>query len=194
MRHYRSEQEHTALAASSQPSLHAHKKHRRAEEEQTSCNNTEPTHCSHNPMLLGASRPVRRRRVFCAHGQTSRQCTWFPVPQTAIDARFQGRVSLLRNARQRIRRLPPFNSLIRILCLSASGEVLWADGCYHPLDRFTCDSMRGKKGWATLGWVMADGSLPLGQLDTVDPALAQYGYLPLVDDRDCSFRQFGQKD
>jgi hypothetical protein len=54
--------------------------------------------------------------------------------------------------------------------------------------------MRGKKGWATLGWLMADQSLPLGELDRVDPALAQYSYLPLVDDRDCSFRQFGQKD
>jgi hypothetical protein len=89
---------------------------------------------------------------------------------------------------------PPFNSPIRILCLSASGEVLWVDGFYHPIDRFTCDAMRGKKGWATLGWVMADGSFPLGELDAVDPALAQYGYLPFVDDRDCPFRQFGQKD
>jgi hypothetical protein len=44
--------------------------------------------------------------------------------------------------------------------------------------------MRGKKGWATLGWVMADGSLPLGELDAVDPALAQYHYLPRIDDRD----------
>jgi hypothetical protein len=55
---------------------------------------------------------------------------------------------------------------------------------HHPLDRCTCDSMRGKKGWAQLGWVVADGSLPLGELDVVDPALAQYGYLHLIDDRD----------
>jgi hypothetical protein len=89
---------------------------------------------------------------------------------------------------------PPFNSIIRILCLSASGEVLWADGFYHPLDRFTCDSMRGVKGWAMLGWVMSEQSLPLGELDRVDPALAQYDYLPLIDERDCSFRQFGQQD
>jgi hypothetical protein len=44
--------------------------------------------------------------------------------------------------------------------------------------------MREKKGWAQLGWVMADRSLPLGDLDAVDPALAQYGYLHLIDDRD----------
>jgi len=49
---------------------------------------------------------------------------------------------------------------------------------------FTCDAMRGKKGWARLGWVMAHGSLPLGELDAVDPALAQYQYLPRIDDRD----------
>ena len=79
---------------------------------------------------------------------------------------------------------PPFNAVIRILCLSASGEVLWADGFYHPLYRCMCDAMRGKKGWAQLGWVMTDGSLPLGELDAVDPALAQYGYLHLIDERD----------
>ena len=43
-----------------------------------------------------------------------------------------------------------------------------------------------------LGWVMADGSLPLGELDRVDPAMAQYDYLRLIDDRDCTWRQFGE--
>ncbi len=31
---------------------------------------------------------------------------------------------------------------------------------------------------------MADGSLPHGELDTVDPLLTQVGYLPKIDTRD----------
>jgi hypothetical protein len=89
---------------------------------------------------------------------------------------------------------PPFNTSVHILCLSKTGEVKWTDGFYSSINGFECNAMRGVKGWAMLGWVMSDQSLPLGELDRVDPALAQYSYLPLVDDRDCSFRQFGQKD
>jgi hypothetical protein len=54
--------------------------------------------------------------------------------------------------------------------------------------------MHGETEWAMLGWVMADGSLPLGELDRVDPAMAQTGYLRLIDSRDCTWRHFGEKD
>ena len=68
-------------------------------------------------------------------------------------------------------------------------EVKWADGFYWSIDRFTSESMRGKTEWAMVGWVMADASLPLGELDRVDPALAQVRYLRLIDSRDTTWRQ-----
>jgi hypothetical protein len=47
--------------------------------------------------------------------------------------------------------------------------------------------MRGPLGcgWARLGWIMADGSLPLGELDVVDPLMYddERG-LSLLDARD----------
>jgi hypothetical protein len=46
---------------------------------------------------------------------------------------------------------------------------------------------------AMFGWVMADGSLPLGELDRVDPEMAQSGYLHLIDGRNCTWRQMGEK-
>ncbi len=49
--------------------------------------------------------------------------------------------------------------------------------------------MRGKTEWAMLGWVMADGSLPFGELDRVDPEMAQVRYLRLIDSRDTTWRQ-----
>jgi hypothetical protein len=89
---------------------------------------------------------------------------------------------------------PPFDASIRILWLSERGDVKWVDGFYSFIHRFTCECMRGVKGWTMLGWVMADGSLPLGGLDRIDPAMAQTGYLRLIDSRDCTWRQFGEKD
>ena len=84
---------------------------------------------------------------------------------------------------------PPFNSRIRILCLSERGELKWADGYYSPIHRFMCDAMRGQSGGSMLGWVMADGSLPLGELDRVDPKIAQTKYLRLIDSRDSEWDQ-----
>ena len=55
--------------------------------------------------------------------------------------------------------------------------------------------MRGRKrsaGWARLGWVMLDGSLPHGPLDAVDPLLTQLRYLPSIDTRDRVPSSFGE--
>jgi hypothetical protein len=38
-------------------------------------------------------------------------------------------------------------------------------------------------GWRRLGWIMADGSLPFGEFDLVDPELAQFEYLPAPNSR-----------
>lgn len=87
---------------------------------------------------------------------------------------------------------PPFNTHVRVLCMhQQTREVKWAAGFYCAIDRFTSESMRGKTEWVMLGWVMADGSLPLGELDRVDPEMAQVRYLHLIDSRDCTWRQIG---
>ena len=85
---------------------------------------------------------------------------------------------------------PPFNTHIRVLCMNQeTREVQWADGFYSAMDHFTSDFMRGKTEWVMLGWMMADGSLPLGKLDRVDPEMAQVRYLRLIDSRDTTWQQ-----
>ena len=78
---------------------------------------------------------------------------------------------------------PPQNSCICVLCVNDAREVRWADGPY-TWQEYQCDEMRGLHGWSRLGWVMADGSMPLGELDVVDPGLTQLGYLQSIDTRD----------
>ncbi len=80
---------------------------------------------------------------------------------------------------------PPWGSKIQVLCMNmTTREVKIVDGLFTEDGEWHCDEMRGQKDWARLGWTMADGSLPLGELDIVDPALTQVGYLRLIDVRD----------
>ncbi len=81
---------------------------------------------------------------------------------------------------------PKWGAELRILCINTdTREVKWCDGRYgRSMSNYECDEMRGTStGWKRLGWVMADGSLPHGELDTVDPLLTQVGYLPKIDTR-----------
>lgn len=84
---------------------------------------------------------------------------------------------------------PKWGSVLRILCLNEKTlEMKWCNGRYGDLfSDYECDELRGKEAgadWRRLGWIMADGSLPHGELDAVDPQLVQMGYLPCVDTRD----------
>ena len=84
--------------------------------------------------------------------------------------------------------VPPWGAKTRSLCINLkTREVKWADSCYTSSGEYQCDEMRGPLGcgWARLGWIMADGSLPLGELDVVDPLMYndERG-LPLLDARD----------
>jgi len=80
---------------------------------------------------------------------------------------------------------PPFDTHIRILCMhKENGDLKWGDGFYSSLHHLTCESMRGETDWSMLGWVMADGSEPHGELDRVDPAMAVLEHLPYIDIRD----------
>ena len=64
--------------------------------------------------------------------------------------------------------------------MNASRDVRWADALYDGHD-YHCETARLDAQWVRLGWVMTDGSLPLGELDEVDPDLAQFEYLAAAD-------------
>jgi hypothetical protein len=72
----------------------------------------------------------------------------------------------------------PWPCKVRILAINAARETRWEDGVYEDLHRWNCPALKGQKEWRRLGWAMPDGSLPFGELDTVDPELAQFDYLP----------------
>jgi len=67
---------------------------------------------------------------------------------------------------------------VRILAVSAGHETRWEDSVYTNLHKWSCPALAGQNEWRRLGWIMADGSLPFGDLDAVDPDLAQFNYLP----------------
>jgi hypothetical protein len=76
---------------------------------------------------------------------------------------------------------PPWDSAIRILVINGAREVRWVDARFNKWGNFVCPQLAGDYAWSRLGWIMADGSLPLGELDAVDPELTQLGYLAMVD-------------
>jgi len=69
---------------------------------------------------------------------------------------------------------------IRILLVNAARAVLWADARFDGRN-YHCEAARLDAQWKRLGWVMVDGSLPLGELDAVNPDLAQFDYLAAAD-------------
>jgi len=70
---------------------------------------------------------------------------------------------------------------VRILAVNSARETRWEDGVYVSPHRWSCPAFSGKDEWRRLGWIMADGSLPFGELDVVDPELAQFEYLPATN-------------
>jgi hypothetical protein len=72
---------------------------------------------------------------------------------------------------------------IRILVINAARETRWEAGSYPDHHRFTCPALASDLEWKRLGWIMDDDSLPLDELDAVDPELAQFDNLPLSHSR-----------
>jgi len=65
------------------------------------------------------------------------------------------------------------------LVLINSLRQLWiASGTRTAAGGYRTDAVGQDDGWRMLGWRMADGSMPLGEYDAVDPELAQFEYLP----------------
>ena len=73
----------------------------------------------------------------------------------------------------------PPNSAIRLVAINAAREVRWVDAFYCALKGYVCEEMTGARDWRRLGYVLADGSQPHGEMDAVDPQMAQFEYLPL---------------
>lgn len=70
---------------------------------------------------------------------------------------------------------PGWNTQVELVLVDAERDVRNVLGYHRTPDRFVCDV---EPGWRVLGWRMADGSLPFGDYDLVDPDLAQIDALP----------------
>jgi len=46
------------------------------------------------------------------------------------------------------------------------------------MHEYVTNAVGVNSGWRILGWRMADGSMPLGEYDEVNPELAQMDYPP----------------
>ena len=75
---------------------------------------------------------------------------------------------------------PPRNSEIVLILINAQRQLWRVDGFFPEPHKYVTDAVGlGGDGWKILGWRMADGTMPLGEYDAVDPDLAQFDYLPV---------------
>ena len=70
---------------------------------------------------------------------------------------------------------------VRILAVNRDRETRWEDSVYENVHQWRCQALVDQGEWRRLGWVMPDGSLPFGDLEAVDPDMAQFDYLPGVN-------------
>ena len=74
---------------------------------------------------------------------------------------------------------PPRNSAIELVLINKERQLWRVEGYFPGLHEYLTDATTHDSGWRILGWRMADGSMPLGDYDVVDPKLAQFDYLPV---------------
>ena len=74
---------------------------------------------------------------------------------------------------------PPRNSPIELVLINKERQLWRVEGYFPGLHEYLTDATTHDSGWRILGWRMADGSMPLGEYDAVDPELAQFDYLPV---------------
>jgi hypothetical protein len=70
---------------------------------------------------------------------------------------------------------PGWNTHVELVLLDGERDVRNVLGYHRAPGHFVCDV---EPGWRVLGWRMADGSMPCGDYDLVDPELAQIDTLP----------------
>jgi hypothetical protein len=80
----------------------------------------------------------------------------------------------------------PDGAEIELVLVNAQRQLWMASGTRIAVGGYRTDAVGPDDGWMP-GWRMADGSMPLGEYDVVDPELAQFDYLPwsvpLISDR-----------
>jgi len=80
---------------------------------------------------------------------------------------------------------PPRNSEIELILINTQRQLWTVDGFFPELHTYVTDAVGlGGEGWRILGWRMADGTMPLGDYDEIDPDLAQFDYLPVPNARE----------
>ena len=73
---------------------------------------------------------------------------------------------------------PPEGSAIELVLVNTQRQLWRVSGTFPKRHDYLTDATTHDSGWRILGWRMADGSMPLGDYDAVDPELAQFDYLP----------------
>jgi len=73
---------------------------------------------------------------------------------------------------------PPRHSEIELILMNENRQLWNVPGRYEDGHQYLTGAVNIQSGWRILGWRMADGSMPLGDYDEVDPELAQIEYLP----------------
>jgi len=77
---------------------------------------------------------------------------------------------------------PPRNSQIELVLINTQRQLWTVDGYFPEPHTYATDAVGvGGDGWRILGWRMADGTMPLGEYDEIDPDLAQFDYLPVAN-------------
>ena len=67
----------------------------------------------------------------------------------------------------------------RLVLINEQRQLWRVEGYFAGPHKYLTDATTHDSGWRILGWWMADGSMPLGDYDAVDPELAQFDYLPV---------------
>lgn len=73
----------------------------------------------------------------------------------------------------------PHDQPVLLALINEARAIRWEDGQLESWAShgYTCAATTLGDSWKVLGWVMADGSLPMGELDSIDPDLAQFRWL-----------------
>jgi len=75
-------------------------------------------------------------------------------------------------------RTPPRYSAIELILINQDRQLWSVPGRHQETHEYVTTAVGVHEGWRILGWRMADGMMPLGGYDEIDPELAQFEYLP----------------
>lgn len=73
---------------------------------------------------------------------------------------------------------------VELVLVDEERDVWNVLGVHHAASRFSSSAVPTDASWRVLGWRMADGSMPFGDYDLVDPDLAMFERLPVPERAD----------